>query len=119
MGLEDVNKIYVPVFVDFLNELEKDVDDQEKQVEKPDDVAAKDEIKNSKAEGLKEFGRCDRLFTKVVCQKMIEVLNQWSVAGLSLKVKPDKFPFLFYQTTMHVGNLKTLFLGHPHLTKST
>ena len=64
VGLEEVNKVYLPRFQSYNS---------------PSDT--KDGPPS---------GRCSRLFTPLVCSKVIKIINQWSMAGVAVKECPPQ-----------------------------
>ena len=72
--------MYVPNFVKY-----------SKYTENEDDIKREkeNEAENNEKSDLKVTDRCQRLFNSAVCQKLVEVFYQWSVAGAS--VKASKF----------------------------
>jgi len=67
VGLEVVNQVYTPRFYAYINPPATPPSDPKLQV---------------------SLGRCKRLFTPLVCSKVIQVFAQWSIAGLAVKECP-------------------------------
>eukprot|EP00092_Neocalanus_flemingeri_P016179 GFUD01017511.1.p1 GENE.GFUD01017511.1~~GFUD01017511.1.p1 ORF type:complete len:1648 (+),score=501.50 GFUD01017511.1:169-5112(+) len=69
VGLEMVNKTYMPRFYAYISP----------PVPPPTDPKL-----------LVSLGRCKRLFTNLVCSKVIQVFAQWSIAGAAVKECPGE-----------------------------
>jgi len=67
VGLEEVNKTYMPRFYAYISPPVPAPEDPKLQV---------------------SLGRCKRLFTPLVCSKVIKVFAQWSIAGAAVKECP-------------------------------
>jgi len=117
LGLEDVNNVYMKRFSHYLNNTThtdtsppptqqdkdvepkdsndvdmKDADSKENSQEKTSDDSEKlkedDAIDDSRFQ-LLEKGRCARLLTSEVALKALEIIFQWSLAGVAVKPTSD------------------------------
>ena len=65
LGLEEVNKVYLQRFQNYISP--------------PENVSALDK------QILVSPGRLQRLFTPLVCNRVIKIMDQWSIAGAGVK----------------------------------
>ena len=75
LGLQEVNTVHLPRFHNYNNPSQ----DQSSN----DTINIDMKIRVSK-------GRCERLFTPLVCTKVIKIITQWSVAGAAVKECPPQ-----------------------------
>ena len=70
LGLEEVNKVYLQRFQNY--------------VSPPEDVSSLDKRL------IVTPGRLQRLFTPLVCNRVIKIIDQWSIAGAGVKECPQE-----------------------------